>query len=61
MLRIPYFLDNQLKDGGEVCRPYAPAALYPQEDSWFSFLLEDEWTPDLEGFGSIANGDLILK
>jgi hypothetical protein len=27
------------------CQPYAPAALNPQEDSWYSFLLEAESTP----------------
>jgi hypothetical protein len=27
------------------CQPYAPAAIYPQEDSWYSFLLEGESTP----------------
>jgi hypothetical protein len=27
------------------CQPYAPAALYSQEDSWYSFLLEAESTP----------------
>jgi hypothetical protein len=27
------------------CQPYAPAALYPQEVSWYSFLLEAESTP----------------
>jgi hypothetical protein len=27
------------------CQPYAPAALYLQEDSWYSFLLEAESTP----------------
>jgi hypothetical protein len=27
------------------CLPYAPAALYLQEDSWYSFLLEAESTP----------------
>jgi hypothetical protein len=26
-------------------QPYAPAALYTQEDSWYSFLLEAESTP----------------
>jgi hypothetical protein len=26
------------------CQPYAPAALYPQEDSWYSFQLEVEST-----------------
>jgi hypothetical protein len=31
-------LDNQLTDGGEV------VTLYPQEDSWYSFLLEVEST-----------------
>jgi hypothetical protein len=34
--RLPHFLDNRLKDGGEVT---------PQEDSWYSFLLEAESTP----------------
>jgi hypothetical protein len=24
------------------CQPYAPATLYPQEDSWYPFLLEAE-------------------
>jgi hypothetical protein len=27
------------------CQPQAPAALYTQEDSWYSFLLEAESTP----------------
>jgi hypothetical protein len=26
------------------CQPYAQAALYPQEDSWYSFMLEAEST-----------------
>jgi hypothetical protein len=26
-------------------QPYTPAALYPKEDSWYSFLLEAKWTP----------------
>jgi hypothetical protein len=42
--RLPHFLDNRLTDGGEV-EPYALAALYPQEDSWYSFLLEAASTP----------------
>jgi hypothetical protein len=38
--RIPYFLDNWLTDGGEVANlTRQSAALYPQEDSWYSFLL----------------------
>jgi hypothetical protein len=36
------------------CQPYAPADFYPQEDSWYSFLLEAELTPGrLEGFGKL--------
>jgi hypothetical protein len=27
------------------CYPYAPDAFYPQESSWYSFLLEDASTP----------------
>jgi hypothetical protein len=27
------------------CQPHMPATLYPQEDSWYSFLLEAESTP----------------
>jgi hypothetical protein len=41
-LRFPHFLDNRLVVGGT---PYAQADLYPQEDSWYSFLLETESTP----------------
>jgi hypothetical protein len=27
------------------CEPYAPAALYPQKDSWYSYLLDSGSTP----------------
>jgi hypothetical protein len=27
------------------CQPYSPTALYPQEDSWYPFLLEAETAP----------------
>jgi hypothetical protein len=30
--RLPHFLDNLLTDGG---KPYAPAAFYLQEHSWY--------------------------
>jgi hypothetical protein len=43
--KLPHFLDSRLTDGGEVGQPFAPAALHPQEDSWYSFLLEAESTP----------------
>jgi hypothetical protein len=36
------FLDSRFTDGGEVVKNYALAVLYPQEDSWYSFLLEAE-------------------
>jgi hypothetical protein len=45
--RFPHFLDNRLTDGGEVSLTRQPSAFYPQEDSWYSFLLETESTPGL--------------
>jgi hypothetical protein len=40
-------------------QPYAPSALYTQEDSWYSFLLETESTPSpimrLEGLSELKN------
>jgi hypothetical protein len=46
MSRFPYFLDSRLTNGGEVVGPCEPAALYPQEDSWYSFLLQAESIPE---------------
>jgi hypothetical protein len=43
--RLPHCLDNRLTDGGEVSLTRQPASLYPQEDSWYSFVLEAESTP----------------
>jgi hypothetical protein len=37
--RIPHFLNYLFTDGDEG-QSYDPAALYPQEDSWYSFLLD---------------------
>jgi hypothetical protein len=38
--------NEALTDGGEVVSlTRRLAALYPQEDSWYSFLLEAEYTP----------------
>jgi hypothetical protein len=46
--RLPHFLDIRLTDGGEgVSFTRRPVAVYPQEDSWYSFLLEAESTPGL--------------
>jgi hypothetical protein len=43
--RLPHFLHNQLIDGGEVVRLTCRPPFTPQEDSWYSFLLEAESTP----------------
>jgi hypothetical protein len=41
--RIPYFVHNGLTDGGEfVSLTLRQPALYPQDDSWYSFMLEAE-------------------
>jgi hypothetical protein len=42
--RLPHFLDSELRDGG-ISLTRWPATLYPQEHSWYSFLLETESTP----------------
>jgi hypothetical protein len=43
--RFPHFLDSRLTNGDEVVSlTRLPAALYPQEGSWYSFLLEAEST-----------------
>jgi hypothetical protein len=41
------FSDIHLTDGSIGCQPYTPATFYPQEDSWYSFLLEAESIPGL--------------
>jgi hypothetical protein len=47
-LRLPQFVDNRLTDGGEVVSLTRwPAALYPQKDSWYSFLVEAELIPTM--------------
>jgi hypothetical protein len=45
--RLPHFLDNWLKVGGEVDSLTRRPPFTPQEDSWYSFLLEAESTPGL--------------
>jgi hypothetical protein len=39
-----HILDNPLTDDGDI-EPYGPVAFYPQENPWYSFLLEAEFTP----------------
>jgi hypothetical protein len=43
--RLPHFLDNRLTDGDEVVSRMRRPFFTPQEDSWYSFLLELESTP----------------
>jgi hypothetical protein len=44
--RGSHFLDTRLTDGVKVVSlTRLPAAVYSQEDSWYSFLLEAESTP----------------
>jgi hypothetical protein len=43
--RLSHFLDNRLTDGGEVVSLTRHPHFIPQEDSWYSFLLEAESTP----------------
>jgi hypothetical protein len=43
--RLPHFLDNRLTDDGEVISLTCRQPFTPQEDSWYSFLLEAESTP----------------
>jgi hypothetical protein len=43
--RFPHLLDNRLTDGGEFVGLTRRPPFTPQEDSWYSFLLEAESTP----------------
>jgi hypothetical protein len=43
--RLPRFLDSRLTDGSDVSLPCRVATLYPQECSWYSFLIEAELIP----------------
>jgi hypothetical protein len=50
-LRVPEGWGSQTskQSGHECCQPYAPAAFTPKKCSWYSFLLEAEWTTGPEG------------
>jgi hypothetical protein len=43
--RLPHFLDNRLTDGGKVVSLTRRLPFTPQENSWYSFLLDAESTP----------------
>jgi hypothetical protein len=42
---FPHFLDDRLTDGSEVVSPTRRPTFIPEEDSWYSFILEAESTP----------------
>jgi hypothetical protein len=44
-VEAPTFSDIRLTDGGKVVSPTRRPLFTPQEDSWYSFLLEAESTP----------------
>jgi hypothetical protein len=43
--RLPHCLDNRLTDGGEVVSLTRRPPFAPQEDSWYSFLLDAYSSP----------------
>jgi hypothetical protein len=43
--RLPHFLNSQPTNGGEVVSFTPRPPFTPQEDSWYSFLLEPESAP----------------
>jgi hypothetical protein len=43
--RLPHLLDSRLIDGGKVVSLMGQPPFRPQEDSWYSFLLEAVFTP----------------
>jgi hypothetical protein len=45
MSRLPHFLENRLTDSSEVVSLTHRPPFTPQEDSWYSLLLEAESTP----------------
>jgi hypothetical protein len=57
--RLSHFLDNRLTVGGENVILTRPVFLYTQADSWYSFMLEAEWTLwvilRLDEFGKLKN------
>jgi hypothetical protein len=54
--RTPHFDTN----GGEVFQLYAQAALYPQEDSWYSFLSKAGSTLRYSAAGRITSIEISI-
>jgi hypothetical protein len=45
-VEAPTFYRKSARRKQLFCQPYALAALDPQEDSWYSFILEAKSTPE---------------
>jgi hypothetical protein len=54
-LRFPHFLDNWLTDGDEVVSLTCQLPFTPQEDYWYSFLLEAKSTQGHSADGRIRS------
>jgi hypothetical protein len=57
---IPHCLDNRLTDGSEVVSLICRSPFTPQEDTWYSFLLETVKSRDivrLEGLDKLKNSN----
>jgi hypothetical protein len=50
---LPHFLDSGLTDGGEIVSLTRRPHLYPQEDSWYPFLLEAGRVRSIEKFNDL--------
>jgi hypothetical protein len=53
--RLKRFLDNRLTDGGEVISPTHRPPFSPQEDSWYSFLLDAASIPGPYAAGRVRS------
>jgi hypothetical protein len=57
--RLPHFLENRLKDGGEIVSLTRSQPFLPQEDSWYSFLSEPNRLQGRSASGRIKSIDIF--
>jgi hypothetical protein len=58
-VEAPTFSRQSAHRWRESCQPYEPAALYPQDGSWYSFLLEADLTQGYSAAGWIRSIEKI--